>query len=252
MVRDFRARPVGWRGESHRHYLASKGVSTKRYLAIKWRPEVGVPVVDHPESSGYRKNEEVVWMRPRDFLDTAGGEDFGVTDEHKQQIRDYQKKTYGDDMEFDTPFLEVDGDGRVIRHDGRNRSAIAEEDGEFELPVRVHHEVPMNAQEKYEASLARRARHKVWVAEQKAEGKRYNSLKDDRFNELQSKLDDLLIEETGINMRFEVLRANKNPSKEEMISGMDEFARLGLRRQQIVQERLDVEAELRILKNTKE
>ena len=33
MVKNFRARPVGWRGESHRHYLASKGISTKRYLA---------------------------------------------------------------------------------------------------------------------------------------------------------------------------------------------------------------------------
>ena len=33
MTRNFRARPVGWRGESHRHYLASKGVSTRRYSA---------------------------------------------------------------------------------------------------------------------------------------------------------------------------------------------------------------------------
>jgi len=33
MARSFRARPVGWRGESHRHYLASKGISTRRYLA---------------------------------------------------------------------------------------------------------------------------------------------------------------------------------------------------------------------------
>jgi len=32
MTRNFRARPVGWRGESHRHYLASKGVSTRRFV----------------------------------------------------------------------------------------------------------------------------------------------------------------------------------------------------------------------------
>jgi len=38
-VRSFRSRPVGWRGESYRHYLASKGVSTvmrsRRYGVYK-------------------------------------------------------------------------------------------------------------------------------------------------------------------------------------------------------------------------
>lgn len=29
-------KPQGWRGESHRHYLAAKGVSTKRYAAKKY------------------------------------------------------------------------------------------------------------------------------------------------------------------------------------------------------------------------
>jgi hypothetical protein len=32
-VRSFRSRPVGWRSESYRHYLASKGVSTRKYLS---------------------------------------------------------------------------------------------------------------------------------------------------------------------------------------------------------------------------
>jgi hypothetical protein len=32
-MRSFRSRPVGWRGESHRHYLAAKGVTTRRYAA---------------------------------------------------------------------------------------------------------------------------------------------------------------------------------------------------------------------------
>jgi hypothetical protein len=27
----FRAKPIGWRGESHRHYLAAKGVKTRYY-----------------------------------------------------------------------------------------------------------------------------------------------------------------------------------------------------------------------------
>lgn len=31
-MRSFRSKPVGWRGESHRHYLAAKGIKT-----IKWK-----------------------------------------------------------------------------------------------------------------------------------------------------------------------------------------------------------------------
>ena len=33
---DKRFRPIGWRGESHRHYLASKGIKTNRYTAKKY------------------------------------------------------------------------------------------------------------------------------------------------------------------------------------------------------------------------
>ena len=29
----YSSKPVGWRNESHRHYLAAKGISTKKYLA---------------------------------------------------------------------------------------------------------------------------------------------------------------------------------------------------------------------------
>ena len=33
MKRNYRARPSGWRNESHRHYLAAKGIKTNRYMA---------------------------------------------------------------------------------------------------------------------------------------------------------------------------------------------------------------------------
>ena len=33
---DKRFRPIGWRGESYRHYLASKGIPTNRYTAKKY------------------------------------------------------------------------------------------------------------------------------------------------------------------------------------------------------------------------
>ena len=32
MVHSFRQKPLGWRHDSHRHYLAAKGISTKRYF----------------------------------------------------------------------------------------------------------------------------------------------------------------------------------------------------------------------------
>jgi hypothetical protein len=34
MIRSFRSKPAGWRGESYRHYLARKGIST-RYFATQ-------------------------------------------------------------------------------------------------------------------------------------------------------------------------------------------------------------------------
>lgn len=42
MKNSFRSKPVGWRGESHRHYLASKGIKTKvKYYAGKAFPDFG-------------------------------------------------------------------------------------------------------------------------------------------------------------------------------------------------------------------
>lgn len=48
-MRSFRQRPVGWRNESHRHYLAAKGVKTRyfkarrRFEAAEYMDESGVP-----------------------------------------------------------------------------------------------------------------------------------------------------------------------------------------------------------------
>jgi hypothetical protein len=39
-MRSFRSKPVGWQHESHRHYLAAKGISTKYYA--KFRPLTGI------------------------------------------------------------------------------------------------------------------------------------------------------------------------------------------------------------------
>ena len=42
-MKSFRSKPVGWRGESHRHYLAAKGIKT-RYDARKDVKYLGVPL----------------------------------------------------------------------------------------------------------------------------------------------------------------------------------------------------------------
>jgi len=34
-MRSFRSKPTGWQYESHRHYLAAKGIPSKRYLVVK-------------------------------------------------------------------------------------------------------------------------------------------------------------------------------------------------------------------------
>jgi len=39
-MRSFRSKPVGWRGESHRHYLAAKGIKTRYNVKKKvWKPQ---------------------------------------------------------------------------------------------------------------------------------------------------------------------------------------------------------------------
>jgi hypothetical protein len=52
----FRAKPIGWRGESHRHYLASKGVKTKQNYFSEM-PEMRKRTIDE------LKKEIALWKR---------------------------------------------------------------------------------------------------------------------------------------------------------------------------------------------
>jgi len=54
----YSSKPVGWRGESHRHYLAAKGISTKRYRAeIPFRTE-GDPLMALQNERSRRENHD--------------------------------------------------------------------------------------------------------------------------------------------------------------------------------------------------
>ena len=47
-------RPVGWRNESHRHYLAAKGVKTNRYMARAVRKNLGVKFDKPADEKSFR------------------------------------------------------------------------------------------------------------------------------------------------------------------------------------------------------
>ena len=78
MTRNFRSRPVGWRGESHRHYLASKGVSTRRYSA---RVKV-LPIQKIDLDFKYPLNRSrVETLEERKFRRTHPNADYNYSDE---------------------------------------------------------------------------------------------------------------------------------------------------------------------------
>jgi len=100
--KSFRAKPVGWKGESHRHYLASKGVKTK----INWRTP--------------RRDEVVEWWTPREFV----------------------KRTHNSDIEnipVESPYYEDDELGTKFTLDMPFRLENAEE---VDLLESIHSDEP--------------------------------------------------------------------------------------------------------------
>jgi len=57
------SKPIGWRGESYRHYLSSKGISSKMYYARDWLKGRGMsPAVAKATSKGWKT--DVLLTRP--------------------------------------------------------------------------------------------------------------------------------------------------------------------------------------------
>jgi len=81
--RDHRSKPVGWRGESHRHYLAAKGIKTKYFMPkipveqFPLQRHVGAEKFDKEKFAQIKQNP--VLSKPRGGFWTSSVDDEGQT-----------------------------------------------------------------------------------------------------------------------------------------------------------------------------
>ena len=169
-MRSFRSRPVGWRNESYRHYLASKGIASKMRVGTNYLAQKGistrhkyfmpfvekttVPVIDFPEEYNSVREKSIVRMSPDEFLkltkktseNTASREsrdrllnmsqeeyEKSISEEHKlKRIREGLKE--GKDIPIG--YIEYAPEGnKPVEHEGRHRALVAKELGMNEIPV---------------------------------------------------------------------------------------------------------------------
>lgn len=76
-MRSFRSKPVGWRGESYRHYLAAKGVTTKYFAALRSRL-ADKTIAEEPLLGDFLKKKAVSssFVKPLVKWTRGGREDF--------------------------------------------------------------------------------------------------------------------------------------------------------------------------------
>jgi len=111
-----------------------------------WSLKSTVPIVDYPESFGYKG--KLIWMSPREFLKKAqsgyGSEETRnmSEEEHRKQteyIPSIEKTKQGlikGNGEVPIGYLEINEDGR-IDHEGRNRAWASIDLGIEKIPVKV-------------------------------------------------------------------------------------------------------------------
>jgi len=151
-------KPVGWRHESHRHYLAAKGIRTNRYKAIKptkdERDNYGA-WVDNPDNPGWLKGEiekgprasttagtDVVWFDVDKAMKIPGAEREHTKMDSKdskfriKKIADSIRKD-GFDAETDPPMIVVTRDDGAIVWEGNHRIRAAKEVGLKKVPVEI-------------------------------------------------------------------------------------------------------------------
>lgn len=156
----FRSKPVGWQHESYRHYLASKGVSTKlrgkEYLAVKWNI-----------NNVLKKGGHVEYMSPDEYLKMIGDKD--VESEKYKQIHDrvafnlgggnvkmiplqeFSEKMRSGEIEVTPPEWHKTQYGTYVQ-EGRHRAIAAKIAGEEKIPVMVaqpKQQVSKEVQEEY-------------------------------------------------------------------------------------------------------
>jgi hypothetical protein len=155
-------RPVGWRGESYRHYLAGKGIASKNkyFMAFYRQPRRGSwsEWSDHSQDGGdahstaYRKwDVELEEMSPKEFLEltrkaaeVSDGrirtkeefERIARSDATKNRREYIAKGILAKEDVVPLPFYEVDADGILLgTQEGRTRAIVAEELGMDKIPV---------------------------------------------------------------------------------------------------------------------
>lgn len=136
----FRSKPVGWRHESYRHYLAAKGLRTK-YDAVKWKK--------WGEFQGQEIQGRLVEMSPEEYLKKTGlTVDEVKNDSQYQSIWDREKGTplsigeFAEKMKSKDVVVEVEvpyvyGEGILADQEGRHRVYAAYLAGEPIIPVMV-------------------------------------------------------------------------------------------------------------------
>jgi len=104
-MRSFRSKPVGWRGDSYRHYLAAKGVKTRYNASIKSRL-AGTDVIGKEHKEVFRKGAIDIGEEGFDFKvrEQANKMEFDAQ-RKKQKVREEMK---GEKSVLSTPNREMD------------------------------------------------------------------------------------------------------------------------------------------------
>jgi len=121
-MRSFRAKPVGWRGDSYRHYLAQKGVGTRRYAA-----SMKSKIADKINSTYDKKSVNREFRILQEWL--SGGKE------------DHIKERLGEGMSHPQAVIDADrveeGIRRQVNVDIKRRSRVKENVGADELDLDV-------------------------------------------------------------------------------------------------------------------
>jgi len=166
-MKSFRSKPVGWRGESHRHYLAAKGISTKSKRLFAMKDAYGddriksVPVELKEKYGLYVDNPGGKWLKGeqeryptssitggtfalpvpvedlRELPGARGEEEFrGKEDWSRRNIEELKKSIAEEGFRQDNgPLIWVYADGRAVVAEGNHRIVAADELGMETLPA---------------------------------------------------------------------------------------------------------------------
>lgn len=202
----------GWYGERHRHYLAAKGISTKRYFMPTDETEFER---NRRLRAGFNNIVKIDANKFKSAFEEQEGDDLDWNPDRLENLRTLDK-------DWDSYPRVIVRKGHVGVEDGRHRISLAAERGE-KVDVAVYDDSDMD------------------------ELKKYFLTKDDE--EDNRKLDELLIETTKINMRINDIQNQSNKTLDADL--INELTELGTRRMQIMREEQEIRDRMNMLKRQK-